>query len=213
MSWIRRFLKFRQFTFAISLLSPLGKRQGTSLEQTWIHFTQKSTSSKDALCLDWLKLVQWFWSRRWKCEKFTTTMRTTDKLWSEKLTWAFGSGELKSISDLEARRTYRQLHVYRVTVHANCTSTWLICTLYLYIWERVCITSCSFQYCNEKTRNLWETYMPKFILVNNIIFFFPTFYVGKKGVHKIFNFRAWDTCSSVKEEFLVPTHLHWWVQS
>ena len=22
-----------------------------------------------------------------------------------------------------------------------------------------------------------------------------------------------DTCSSVKEEFLVPTHSHWWVQS
>ena len=25
---------------------------------------------KDALCQVWLKLTQWFWRRRWKCEKF-----------------------------------------------------------------------------------------------------------------------------------------------
>ena len=41
----------------------------------------------------------WFWRRRWKCEKVTTTTTTTttatDKFWSEKLTLAFGSGELK----------------------------------------------------------------------------------------------------------------------
>ena len=44
-----------------------------------------------------------FWRRRWKCEKFNLRQRrhvqrqrrTTDKLWSEKLTWAFGSGELQ----------------------------------------------------------------------------------------------------------------------
>ena len=34
--------------------------------------------SKDALCQVWLKLVQWFWRKRWKCEKFTTTPTTTD---------------------------------------------------------------------------------------------------------------------------------------
>ena len=32
--------------------------------------------------------------KRTKMEKFTTTT-TMDKLWSEKLTWAVGSGELK----------------------------------------------------------------------------------------------------------------------
>ena len=54
----------------------------------------ESPSPKDALCQVWLKLVWWFWRRRWKCEKFSTM--TTDKTnWSEKLTWAFGSGELK----------------------------------------------------------------------------------------------------------------------
>ena len=48
---------------------------------------------KDALCKDWLKLAQWLWKRRWKCEKLTdrqTDRRTDDdKKWSEKLTWAF----------------------------------------------------------------------------------------------------------------------------
>ena len=33
------------------------------------------------------------WRRWWKCEKFTTM---TNKFWSEKLTWTFGSGELNS---------------------------------------------------------------------------------------------------------------------
>ena len=38
--WRRRFLKFSQFIFAISQLSPLGKGQGPSFEQNWIPFTQ-----------------------------------------------------------------------------------------------------------------------------------------------------------------------------
>ena len=48
---------------------------------------------KDALCQVWLKLAQWFLRRRWKCEKFTDR-RTTDNRRSEKLTWAFSSGDL-----------------------------------------------------------------------------------------------------------------------
>ena len=36
----------------------------------------ESASLKDALCKVWLKLAQWFWRRRWKCEKFTD--RRTD---------------------------------------------------------------------------------------------------------------------------------------
>ena len=54
------------------------------------------------LCKVCLKLAQWFWRRRWKCVKFTdgrtdgrTDRQTTDDRWSEKLTWAFSSGELK----------------------------------------------------------------------------------------------------------------------
>ena len=60
----------------------------------------ESPSPKDALGQVWMKLAQWFWRRRWKCEKFTdgwTDRQTTDDRWSEKLTWAFSSGELKKI--------------------------------------------------------------------------------------------------------------------
>ena len=31
----------------------------------------KSLSPKDTLCQVWKKLTQWFWERRWICEKFT----------------------------------------------------------------------------------------------------------------------------------------------
>ena len=34
-------------------------------------------SSKEALCQVLLKLDQWFWRTRWKCEKFTTTPTTS----------------------------------------------------------------------------------------------------------------------------------------
>ena len=37
----------------------------------------ESSSPKDGLCQVWLKLAQWFWTRRRKCEKFTTTTTTT----------------------------------------------------------------------------------------------------------------------------------------
>ena len=43
-----------------------------------IHFNKlESPAPKDALCQVWLKLAQWFWRRRWTCEKFTTTTLTT----------------------------------------------------------------------------------------------------------------------------------------
>ena len=38
----------------------------------------ESPSPKDALCQVWLKLAQWFWRGRWKCEKWRER-RTTDK--------------------------------------------------------------------------------------------------------------------------------------
>ena len=64
----------------------------------------QSPSSKDALCQVWLKLAKRFWRRRFF--NFVNVFslfrnyrrrqrRTTDKFWSEKITWAFGSGELK----------------------------------------------------------------------------------------------------------------------
>ena len=40
-------------------------------QQTWVPFIQ------GALYQVWLKLTQWFWRRRWKCEKFKTTTTPT----------------------------------------------------------------------------------------------------------------------------------------
>jgi hypothetical protein len=75
------------------LLSPLGDGQPPSFEQFRI------PSPNDDLCQVWLKLAQWFWRRSRKCKSLQkdgrTDGRTTNKMWSEKLTWAFGSGELK----------------------------------------------------------------------------------------------------------------------
>ena len=71
----------------------------------------RGPSPKDAMRQVWLKLTQWFWRRKWKCEKFmtattTTTTTAADKFWSEKLTWAFGSGELKKIIQSMAFSSY-----------------------------------------------------------------------------------------------------------
>ena len=91
----QRFLRrnFFKFVNVVSLF-----RNYLPLENdTAIHLNKlESPTPKDALCQFLLKLAQWFWRRRWKCEKFTTTTltkmtTTTDKFWSEKLT----CGELK----------------------------------------------------------------------------------------------------------------------
>ena len=87
--WKRRFLNFDNVFFVFCNYLPLEKGGALHLNKL------KSSSPKDALCQLWLKSAKWFRRRRWKCEKFMTTMTTTDKFWSEKLTWAFGSGELK----------------------------------------------------------------------------------------------------------------------
>ena len=86
---------WRRFLYLVNIISflcfylPLVKDGSLHLNKL------ESPLPKDALYQVWLKLVQCFWRRRRKCEKFTTTT-TTGKLWSEKLTWAIGSGELKS---------------------------------------------------------------------------------------------------------------------
>jgi hypothetical protein len=43
-------------------------------------------------------LAQWFfWRRSWKCKSLQMDIWMTDNRTSEKLTWAFSSGELKSL--------------------------------------------------------------------------------------------------------------------
>ena len=98
--WRRRFLISSKYFRYFRNYLPLEKGGSLYLNKL------ESLSPKDALCQFWLKLAQWFWTRRWKCEKFTdgrrttgdqkSSLRTTDDRWSEKLTWAFSSGELKN---------------------------------------------------------------------------------------------------------------------
>ena len=89
--WRRRFFNFVNVFSLFRNYLPL-KKGGTLLLNKL-----ETSSPKDVLCQVWLKLAQWFWRRRWKCEKFTyrQTDGQTDRR-QTKLTWAFSSGELIS---------------------------------------------------------------------------------------------------------------------
>jgi hypothetical protein len=93
----KNFSKFLLFRYYL----PLGK--GVVLHV----YNSESSLPKDDLCQLWLKLAQRFWRRSWNCKSVTdrrqTDGQTTDKRRSEKLTWAFSSGELK-IEDFEEKR-------------------------------------------------------------------------------------------------------------
>ena len=70
--WRRRFFKLN-FVNVFSLFrNYLPLENGGALHLNKLEFP----SPKDVLCQVWLKLAQWFWRRRWKCEKFTD--RRTD---------------------------------------------------------------------------------------------------------------------------------------
>ena len=99
--WRKRFFNFVNVFSLFRNYLPLEKGGALHLNKL------ESPPPKDVLCQVWLKLAQWFWRRRWKCEKFTdrqtdgrtngrTDRQTPDDRWSEKLTWAFSSGELKT---------------------------------------------------------------------------------------------------------------------
>ena len=67
----RRFFKFRQCILLFRNYLPWEKASALQLNKL------ESPSPKNTLCQVWLKLAQWFWRRRWKCEKFTTMQTTT----------------------------------------------------------------------------------------------------------------------------------------
>ena len=66
----RRFLKVVNLFLLGPNYLPFGKGVALHLNKL------ESPSPKDTLWQVWLKLDQWFWRRRWKCEKFTD--RRTD---------------------------------------------------------------------------------------------------------------------------------------
>ena len=98
------FLIWSMYFFPFSWLSPLGKGRGPSFEQTWIPFIQgcsvPSLVENGPVVLK-KKMKMWKVYRRmdrrmdWRTDK-QTDRQTTDDRWSEKPTWAFSSGELKS---------------------------------------------------------------------------------------------------------------------
>jgi hypothetical protein len=59
-----------------------------------LHLKNLQSPPQDDLCQVWLKLAQWFYRRSRKCKGLQTDGQTDDGQ-SEKLIWAFGSGELK----------------------------------------------------------------------------------------------------------------------
>ena len=63
---LEEIFKCHQYIFTLSLISPLIRGCGPSLEQIWVPFT------KVCFITNWVKLTQWFWRRR-KCENFMTT--------------------------------------------------------------------------------------------------------------------------------------------
>ena len=71
----------------------------------------------------------WLWRRRWKYEKFTdrqTDRQTPDDRWSEKLTWAFSSGELKKkTSPLHFIELYGIRHHWDYYYIVACVSSWI----------------------------------------------------------------------------------------
>ena len=83
----KRIFKCNKCIFAILVLSPLEKGHSPSLEQTWILLTKECFVPS---LIEIGPVVQRRQQRRLQ-------RRTTDKYWSEKLTWAFSSGEVKSI--------------------------------------------------------------------------------------------------------------------
>ena len=85
----KRIFKFCQCIFPILWLPPLGKGWGFSFQQTWMLCAKSdwNWSGGSGEEDENVKNLQQQWRQRKK-----------DKLWSEKITWASGSGELKGIT-------------------------------------------------------------------------------------------------------------------
>ena len=105
------------------IISPW-KRTGPSFEQTWIPFTQgyfvPSLVEIGPVVLE-KKMKMWKVYRRTDGQ---TDRQTTDDRWSEKLTWAFSSGELKTkvLSKCQSERIAcdsKLMRPYNVYIYKN----------------------------------------------------------------------------------------------
>ena len=92
----RRFLKVVNYVYYFPIISPFGKGVALHLNKL------QSSSPRDTLCQVLLKLAQWFWRRRWKCEKFTDGR--TDRRRS--------TGDQKSSLELSAPLSLKRQWIY-----------------------------------------------------------------------------------------------------
>ena len=83
----------------------------------------KSSSPKDALYKVSLKLVQWFWRGWRKCGKCMTTTET-DKLWSEKLTWAPQLRWAKQEAHGPQHSPAKPVKINELWLHINISWNW-----------------------------------------------------------------------------------------
>ena len=145
---LEKIFKFRKCIFPISLLSPLGKRQSPSVEQTWIPFTKRwfvpslveigpkvlETEDEKVKSLR-RRQRQWrtmdkFWSEKltWalnlKKEKFTD--KRTDKQTTDNSTWAFSSGELKIVlAKIRTSPYLLSLYIFDFLPHEPVICLWV----------------------------------------------------------------------------------------
>ena len=71
--WHSTWVKLNSFCLRMSFLYHLLWEREVPLSLSKLEFSL----SKNVLCQVWLKLATWFWRRRWKCEKLSTTTTTT----------------------------------------------------------------------------------------------------------------------------------------
>ena len=96
---VKKIFKFRQYIFAISLLSPV-RKAGPLVWTNLNSLYPRMLCAK--YCWNWPSgsgeeeenVKSWRQQRLWRQRR--QRRRTTDKFWSEKITWAFGSGELRT---------------------------------------------------------------------------------------------------------------------
>ena len=87
------------------IISPW-KRAGPSFEKTWMPFTQgyfvPNFVEIGPVVLE--KKMKSLWQQQGRQRQRKWWQQTSDKFWSEKLTWVFGSAELKKLYNLEFKK-------------------------------------------------------------------------------------------------------------
>ena len=133
------------------IISPW-KRTGPSFEQIWIPFTQ------GYFVPSFVEIgpVRGFGEEDVNVESLRqrqTMTTTTGKFWSEKLTWAFGSGGLKTKQKRQYCQKPRDIWIRINLIKIGCKFCSL--TSYTYIWGQICIQR---KKCHQHPNNILIIY-------------------------------------------------------